>query len=186
MNPTAVARYSGLAILFHWGSAALIAALFVIGWQMVEMPLSPGKMEAYALHKSLGLLILVLAIVRIVRQRLRPSPPEPMGTPEWQRRAANATHVGLYLLMFALPLSGWAYNSSVGFPLSFFGLIDVPGLPSGGTDMREFWRTAHWLLGWGVVGLVSLHAGAALYHRVILRDSILQRMLPKVPTLRRR
>jgi cytochrome b561 len=186
MNQTAVTRYSGPAILFHWGSAAIIVALFVIGWQMVRMPLSPGKMEAYALHKSLGLLILMVAIARIVWQMLRPPPPEPMGTPAWQRRAAHATHAVLYLLMFALPLSGWAYNSSVGFPLSFFGLIDVPRLLSGGADMREFWRTAHWLLGWGVVGLVSLHVGAALFHRVIMRDSILQRMLPSVPSLRRR
>jgi cytochrome b561 len=185
MNKTTIARYSGLAILLHWGSAAIIVALFLIGWQMVRMPLSPGKMEAYALHKSLGFLILVVAVARVVWRMLRPPPPELMGTPEWQRRAANATHVVLYLLMFALPMSGWVYNSSVGFPLSFFGLIDVPPLFSGGPDTKELWRTAHWLLGWGVVGLVSLHVGAALYHQVIIRDSILQRMLPSIPALRR-
>ncbi len=166
-------------------TAALILALFVIGWRMVGMQLSPAKMEAYALHKSVGLLVLGAVIFRLLWRGLRPPPPLP-DAPRWQQHAAHATHALFYLLLFALPCSGWMYNSSAGFPLSFFGFASVPPLIGADQAGKDTWRAMHWMLGWILAGLLGIHIAAVLYHQFVQRDSVLQRMLPAFDFWKRR
>jgi cytochrome b561 len=172
-------RYSWTAITIHWVNAVLILALFIIGWRMVRMPLSPAKMEAYALHKSIGLLTLGVAALRLLWRGYR-TPPRLAIEARWQHFAAHATHALLYVLLFALPLSGWMYNSSVGFPLSFFGLTNVPPLTGADEAAKAVWRAMHWFLGCTLAGLIGMHVAAALYHQFVQCDSVLQRMLPAV------
>jgi cytochrome b561 len=185
MSAGSSGRYGATAIAIHWLTAALILTLFVIGWRMVGMQLSPAKMEAYALHKSIGLLVLGAAAFRLLWRGFR-TPPLLPDAARWQQHAARATHALFYILLFALPLSGWMYNSSVGFPLSFFGFATVPPLIGADQAAKDAWRAMHWLLGWILTGLIGIHVAAALYHQFVQRDSILQRMLPTFDFWKRR
>jgi cytochrome b561 len=185
MSSESSARYGGTAIAIHWVTAALILALFVIGWRMVGMQLSPAKMEAYALHKSMGLLVLGAVVFRLLWRGFRTPPPLP-DAPRWQQHAAHATHVLFYVLLFALPWSGWMYNSSAGFPLSFFGFANVPSLTGADQAAKDTWRAMHGLLGWMLAGLIGIHIVAVLYHQFVQRDSVLQKMLPAFDIWNRR
>ncbi|WP_439632093.1 cytochrome b [Shinella sp.] len=170
-------RFDAVAMIFHWGSALLLLLLFALGWRMVALALSPAKFELYALHKSLGLVALALACLRLLWRLFRGAPP-PVEGPVWQRRAATAAHGLLYGLLFAMPLSGWLFNSLVGFPLGFFGLVDVPALSVADPAMQDMARLAHRWAGYGLLALIAAHVGAALHHRFVLRDGTLERMLP--------
>jgi cytochrome b561 len=185
MSRQALARYSGIAILQHWLSVALIVTLFGLGWRMVSLPLSPLKFELYALHKSLGLLVLALSVVRLL-WRVGSPIPAPVDGPVWQRRAAAGAHWLLYALLFALPLSGWLFNSFVGFPLSFFGLVNLPPLAAPEPALKESARLAHAWLGYLLLALLAIHAAAALHHQFVKRDGTLSRMLPRLSRATRR
>ena len=176
-------RYSAVAILFHWVIAAAIVTAVLIGWNMTDLPLSPHKLELYALHKSIGLTVLGLAVLRLAWRLFRPPPPpEPMAP--WQSAAATWGHRLIYLLLFVLPLSGWLFNSIVGFPLSWFGLVTLPPLAPALPAWRGASEMLHYWIGWALIVVVTGHAAAALHHHFILRDRTLWRMLP-IPPLRR-
>jgi cytochrome b561 len=165
---------------FHWLIAALILAQGVIGLAMVGMGLAPAKLRVFALHKSIGLTILALALLRIAWRLTERRPADPPGTPRWQRRVARAMHVVLYLLILALPLSGWWFNSAANAPLAWFGLVDVPSLTGG---YAPVWKPRalflHQVLFWLLVALLVVHVGAALWHHFKQRDDVLRRMLWK-------
>ncbi|WP_101924921.1 MULTISPECIES: cytochrome b [Luteimonas] len=171
-------RWGGVSQLLHWLVVLLILSTGLIGLLMGDMRNSPTKIEVYALHKSLGLTILALAALRVL-WRLYAGAPRPVpGTPAWQARLASLTHVALYALLFALPLSGWTFNSAAGYPLQWFGLFNLPGLVARDQDLRATAGDVHELLFWTLVVLALVHAGAALYHHVFQRDATLSRMLP--------
>jgi cytochrome b561 len=179
MSRQARARYSSIAILQHWVSVALIVTLFGLGWRMISLPLSPAKFELYAFHKSLGFVVLTLSTVRLLWRVAGPVP-APVDGPLWQQRAAAAVHWTLYALLFALPLSGWLFNSFVGFPFSFLGLVDLPPLAAPEPALKENARLAHLWLGYLLLTLLAIHATAALHHQFVKRDGALSRMLPDV------
>src|SRR5690606_12804045 len=118
-------RWGAPAQLLHWTIVVLIVAMAWLGLTMVDMPNTPAKVERYALHKSLGLLVLALVAVRLL-WRVYAGAPEPLPAPRWQRWLAQGTHFGLYVLLLAMPLSGWIANAYSGFPLRWFGLFRVP------------------------------------------------------------
>jgi cytochrome b561 len=185
MSRQAVARYSSIAILQHWVSVALIVTLFGLGWRMISLPLSPAKFELYAFHKSLGFVVLALSTVRLLWRVAGPVP-APVDGPVWQRRAAAAVHWTLYALLFALPLSGWLFNSFVGFPFSFLGLVDLPPLAAPEPALKENARLAHLWLGYLLLVVLAIHAAAALHHQFVKRDGALSRMLPSLSQATRR
>jgi cytochrome b561 len=185
MSRQALARYSGIVILQHWVSAALIVTLFGLGWRMVSLPLSPSKFELYARHKSLGLVVLALSVVRLLWRVGSPIPALVDG-PVWQRRAAAGTHWLLYALLFALPLSGWLFNSFAGFPLSLYSLVNLPPLATPEPALKESARLAHVWLGYLLLALLAIHAAAALHHQFVKRDGTLSRMLPGLSQATRR
>ncbi|HZH43661.1 MAG TPA: cytochrome b [Lysobacter sp.] len=171
-------RWGPVSQLLHWLIVVLIVTMAVLGLTMVELPAGATKVRVYALHKSLGLTVLALATLRL-GWRLFAGAPRPLaGMPPLQRRAAQVTHAALYVLLFALPLSGWVINSSAGFPLQWFGLIDLPALTATDEALHEraeaFHENAFWLL----IVLAVAHAGAAFYHHLFLQDDTLRRMLP--------
>ena len=173
------ARWGGISQLLHWITVVLILAMAWIGLTMGDLPRGPDKIATYALHKSIGLTILALVIVRLA-WRLHAGAPAPVaGTPRWQERVASAAHVGLYVLLFAMPISGWVMNSASGFPLQWFGLFNLPSIAPSNHDLHELTEEIHEWLFWAMVALAVAHAAAAVYHHLFQRDATLSRMLPQ-------
>jgi cytochrome b561 len=176
LRSTAI-RWGAVTRLFHWGMLLGFIGIISVGVYMTDLPMSPQKLKVYALHKSIGLSLLGLAALRLL-WRLGDRRPAPAPMPAWQERAASATHVALYLLMFAIPLSGWLYNSAAGFPLQWFRLVNLPALTAADPGLKAFAHTAHVLGVLLLVAVAALHAAAALKHHFIDRDRTLTAMLP--------
>ena len=170
--------WGALVRAFHWLIAALIIAQGVIGLSMVQMGLTPAKVRVFALHKSIGLTILALVLLRIAWRLTEKRPADPPAMPRWQVRAARGVHLALYLLILAIPLSGWWFNSAANAPLVWFGWFDVPSLTRG---LDPVWKPRalllHQSLFWILVALLVLHVGAALWHHFRQRDNVLRRMI---------
>lgn len=175
-------RYGTVAMALHWVIAFAIVGMLIVGKYMHDLPNDdPNKFALYQLHKSFGITILVLTVARIGWRLTHPAPPLPPGMPAWQRWGAHLSHFGLYALMLAIPLTGWAVASSspLGIPTMLFGAVELPHLPVGTTeDTNEFFGEAHELLGNLMIGLLILHVAAALKHHFVDRDTVLRRMLP--------
>jgi cytochrome b561 len=146
---------------------------------MGDLPNGPDKIATYALHKSIGLSILALAVLRLGWRLYAGAPEEVAGTPRWQARIATVTHVALYALLLALPLTGWLLNSAAGFPLQWFGLFNLPSLAARDEALHAVAVQSHEVLFWALAVLVLMHAAAALYHHLFLGDATLARMLPR-------
>lgn len=162
----------------HWLIVLLIAVMAVIGLTMEDIAGSADKRTVYALHKSLGITILALVALRLLWRLYAGTPTPVPGTPAWQHRIAGLTHFAIYVLMFALPLSGWVLNSASGFPLQWFGLFNLPHIVERSHDLHELAEDVHELLFWALMLLVALHAAAAFYHHLFVGDDTLRRMLP--------
>ena len=173
-------RWGGISQLLHWTIAVLILTIGAVGLLMGELPRSPKWFWVYTAHKSLGLTVLVLVIVRIA-WRLYAGAPQPVpGTPRWQAKLASLTHAAIYLLILAMPLSGWLYDSASGLrPLRWFGLVEVPKISPPNEAIAGAMHETHELLFWELLALVAGHAAAALYHHFFQRDATLSRMLPR-------
>jgi cytochrome b561 len=164
--------------LLHWAVALAVLGLLAVGWWMVDLPSSPRKIDIYRLHKSVGLTVLALMALRIVLRladRRRPTPP---AMPAWQRRAAAASHGLMYLLLLAMPLSGWLYNSASNFPLKWFELFRVPALSGADPTLKAVSGAVHEYAAVALAVLVALHVAAALKHHFVDRDGVLRSMLP--------
>ena len=173
-------RWGGVSQLLHWTIAVLILSIGAIGLVMGELPRSPKWFWVYTLHKSLGLTVLALVLVRIAWRLYAGAPPPVEGTPRWQARLASLTHGAIYVLILAMPLSGWLYDSASGLrPFRWFGLAEVPKLSPPHEALADAMHETHELLFWVLIALVIGHAGAALYHHFVRRDATLARMLPR-------
>ncbi len=172
-------QWGTISKLLHWLIVVLILVMAIVGLVMGDLPKTPKYFWVYTAHKSTGITILALVIVRL-GWRLYAGAPKPVpGTPSWQDRVAVTTHVLLYAVIVAMPLSGWLYDSASGLrPFRWFGLFDMPKLVAPSERLSDLAHDAHEWLFWGIVALVGLHAGAALYHHLFLRDATLLRMLP--------
>lgn len=173
-------RWGATSQLLHWTIAVLILSIGAVGLVMGELPRSPKWFWVYTLHKSLGLTVLALVLVRIAWRLYAGAPPPVAGTPRWQARLASFTHGAIYVLILAMPLSGWLYDSASGLrPFRWFGLAEVPKLSPPHEALADAMHETHELLFWVLIALVIGHAGAALYHHFVRRDATLARMLPR-------
>ena len=149
---------------------------------MVELPRSSPKLviQSYTFHKSLGLTILALAVLRLGWRLFDRRPDEPPTVPHWQALAARFGHALLYVLLFTVPLSGWLFDSASSLrPLYWWGLVKMPSLTGGPQrDLKEGAEDAHELLFWVLVLVAAGYAAAALWHHFHDRDVVLRRMLP--------
>ena len=173
-------RWGAVSQLLHWGIVALIAWMAWLGLTMVDLPPTPAKINAYALHKSLGLTLLALVIVRVAWRLFAGAPRPVPGTPTWQERIASLTHIALYVLLFAIPLSGWVFNSASGYPLQWFKQFNLPAITGRSEELAATAIQVHEYGFWLLILLVLAHAGAAFYHHIFQGDDTLRRMLPSL------
>ena len=170
-------RYSHPAIFFHWVLAALIPFQIGVGWYMLSIEHTPGSAAYFALHVSLGLTAALLIALRLMwRLNNRPIP-LPATLPAWQVKVANLTHVLLYILLVLMPITGFLGVSVSGEPIAFFG-IPLPVWTSGNDTLKEQFFTAHSIIAWALVALVSLHVLGALKHLLVDKDGVFGRMWP--------
>lgn len=175
--------YNGVAKTLHWLVFALMSGAFAVGFYMADLPLSPTKLRIVSWHKWTGVTIFVLVLLRLSWRLFNPPPPLPGQMPGWERRAAEASHRLLYLLMLAMPLTGWLMSSAKGFQTVWFGLIPLPDLLAKNPPLGEALEEVHATLAVITLCFVGLHVLAALKHHFIDRDDVLARMTPGVRPL---
>jgi len=169
-------RYTTPAIVLHWLVALLIFVGFPLGVYMHELPLSPTKLQLYSYHKWIGITVLLLAGLRVAWRLTHRPPPLPDSVVRWQRQASAAVHGLLYVLILAIPLSGWLMSSAKGFPVVWFGVLPLPDLIGKDKALGDLLAGVHQALNFTLLGLVILHVAAALKHHFIERQPFLQRM----------
>ncbi|MFC4764107.1 cytochrome b [Dyella koreensis] len=170
-------QWGSVAKFFHWIMALLILGNGIFGLLM-DMAGNPmQKINWLALHKSIGLTVLALFLLRLL-WRFGDKRPREEPAPRWQQMAAHTTHAALYLLIVALPLSGWWFNSVAGKPLQFFKQFNLPALVEANPDHQGLSHEVHEYLFWFLVLVLVAHIGGALKHHLFDRDNTLLRMLP--------
>jgi len=169
--------YSRTAIGLHWLIALLIFCALPLGVYMHDLPFSPGRLKLYSYHKWLGVTVFLLALARVAWRIGHPAPP-PAGMPAWQRIASVATHHLLYVLILAVPVSGWLMSSAKGFQTVYLGIIPLPDLLTKDKAIGDMLTTVHQVLNFTMAALVLTHVAAALKHYVVDRDEVLGRMIP--------
>jgi cytochrome b561 len=167
--------FSLLARWLHWSMAALILAMLFVGVGMVST-VSRAHSVLLAIHRPLGIALLVLVVLRAGVRIVRGAPPLPDDMPAPQRFAAKASHVVLYALMAALPLVGWSMLSAGGFPVTLFGALHLPPIVSHDVRLYALLRELHTILAFTLFGVVLLHLAAALFHGLIRRDGVFASM----------
>ena len=176
---SAGAGYTGMAKLLHWLIVALLIVQFIIAWTMPHIGRNTPMTTLISLHFSFGTLILLVAIVRLAWRATHGEPAPEDGLPPWQLHSARAVHWLIYLLLFVVPVLGWINASWRGYPVSLFGLYELPKLIAQRAAGWRWTGDVHGLLAnYLMLALVGLHVAAALYHHFIRRDGVLQRMLP--------
>jgi cytochrome b561 len=184
------ARYTSVAVVLHWLLALGILGLLVIGLAMTQLLLTPMmQFRLYQLHKSVGVTVLLLVILRLLWRLLHRPPPMPDTLPRFEKRAAESTHILLYFLMLGLPLSGWALVSASVFniPTVLYGIIPWPNMPvlsnlSNKAPVEATLKALHAYGAWLLLAVLALHLGAVLRHQFILRDDVLRRMSLRLPS----
>jgi len=174
-----VNRYDGFAMGLHWLVALLIFTTFPLGVYMHDLPLSPAKLQYFSYHKWIGVTILLLVIVRVVWRFTHTPPPLPRSTPRWEVVVSHFTHLALYGLLLAIPLSGWLMSSAKGFQTVWFGVLPLPDLVGKDKALGALLTTVHQGLNLALFLLVGMHIAAVIKHKFIDHDRILARMLPK-------
>lgn len=169
-------RYDPLTQSIHWLSLIAIIIAFITGLVMEEMPRGPAKMQIVSLHASLGVLVVALTAIRLGWRAVHPAPM--VAGPPLLQYAGKAMHITLYVLTFAVPISGVLMMAAKGRSFEVFGLFTMPSLMGTDRAFGESLEGAHELLAYLMLVLVGLHATAAILHQAVLRDGTLSRMLP--------
>lgn len=172
-------HYAPLAKWLHWIIAILVLAVLPMGVVMHNAEPGPLQDRLYLLHRSTGIVILVLAILRLFVRVSRGAPAPYAGLTKFERIASTATHHLLYLLILAMPVIGWLSASAFGATTSFYGLFDLPDIVGKNETLFNILRRMHKAGGILMALLVLLHVGGALMHTFIKRDVVLWRMLPR-------
>lgn len=173
-----VPGYGRITVLLHWLVALLIIAAFALGVVMVEIEgITPSKLRYFSWHKWLGVTVLALAAVRLLWRLTQTAPPYAQPMPRWQALVSRLTHGALYVLMFAVPVSGYFYSLAAGVPVVYLGMLPLPVFIDADPVLKPVLKELHENLVWLLFALVVLHLLAVLKHQLIDRDGLLGRML---------
>ncbi len=172
------ARYGAVAQTFHWLIATLVVIQFILANMAGDLPIGVHKLALLARHKSFGMTVLMLAVLRLLWRLKNPPPELPSGMTVLERRLAQATHAAFYVLLFAMPLTGWLMSSAKNYSVSWFGLFTWPNLIGKNETAFELLRSTHDILSGVLLTIAVLHVLAALKHHFWHRDDVLLRMLP--------
>ena len=172
-----IPRYSWQAMLLHWLLAVIVIGMLCLGYILDDMERGPTKTFYVDLHRSFGVLALVLVLLRLWWRARRTPPPLPLTVPRWQRIAAAVTHGLLYLCILLQPLSGYLASAFSRDGVKFFGMA-LPQWAWDSKPVRSFFGEMHGLVATALVVLVVLHVLAAFKHLLLNRDQVFQRMLP--------
>jgi cytochrome b561 len=170
-------RFNVLQRLLHWLMAVCILAMFFIGVGMVST-IMPKYVPLLATHKTLGITILVLALIRLGVRARYGAPPLPADLPEPMKRAAELSHYALYALMIGMPLIGWAMLSAGAYPVVLYGDMRLPAILPQSDALHTLLWNAHFYLAFAFFALVLLHLAAALFHALVRRDGVFESMAP--------
>ncbi|HEY1258775.1 MAG TPA: cytochrome b [Stellaceae bacterium] len=178
--PATTAGYGRVARGFHWLIAALLVIVVAFGWAAAAAPLStPPRAPLLLLHRSIGLTILAAMVLRALWRWRHPPPPLPQAVGRAQRTLAGLTHFSLYLVLIAMPLAGYVNAAAADHPVSFFGIAAIPPLLPTDNRLSQIAIAIHLVGQYAVYAFVALHVTGALYHGVLRRDGVLDRMLPR-------
>ena len=162
--------------LLHWTMAAMILTMLGIG---VAMVVSLGDYHVLlAIHRPLGIAVLILAVVRLVNRHINPPPPFPATMSQLERRVATASELAMYGLMLALPLIGWGMLSAARYPIVLYGSVHLPFVLPHSAVLYAGLRKVHTILAYGFFAMFMAHVSAILFHTLIVRDGMLKRMAP--------
>jgi len=175
--------WGSITKIFHWGTAIFIITMLVFGITMTrfldgDLPL---KFTVYQLHKSFGFVILVFSAIRLLWRVFARETPRAAGGPPYQRRLAQAVHLLLYLLLFAMPITGLiaASASPLNVPTVIFGLFTLPRMVAPDAEIAAIFQAAHAWLAWTLIATLILHFVGAVWHHFVLSDDTLRRMMPR-------
>jgi cytochrome b561 len=169
--------YGGLSKFLHWTIVLLLLPQYFLAEAAQALPVGAERFQLITWHKSIGMLVLMLALVRLAWKFGNKGLPGAIGA-AWQRKAAAAAHGLLYLLILAQPISGWMVSSSGNYPVTLFGWFEFPAIVGENDGLHEFVEEVHELLFIALLVVAVIHIAAALYHHFVLKDRVLRRMLP--------
>ncbi len=172
-----ILEYSTGSKIIHWTLAIIIILMLALSFFLDDVP-KPNQPIAYMIHKSFGLLVLALMLVRLLWISMRGKPELPATVPNWQKVLARGVQYSLYLFLFLMPISGWIMSVAANHPPVFFGLFSVslPITPS--EDLAGIMAQTHEIIAWILIFLLVLHVAGALKHYFFNKDNVLQTMLP--------
>ena len=172
-------HYPATSKLLHWLVAACVLVTVPVAIVMDRVGQGPTQNSLYNLHKSLGVLILVLMVLRLINRLVAGALAPEAEIEPWQRAVSSIVHTSLYVLLLAMPIVGYIANSAYGASTPFFGLFELPSIVGKNEELATRLFTLHRWVGWLVILLALMHISAALYHHFIRRDAVLKRMLPR-------
>lgn len=177
--PVPTSSYRTPARMIHWLMALLLLMTIPAGFIMVQEGLArPLQDTLFIFHKNIGVVLLVLAVLRLGYRWRHPAPPLPATMPDWQKRAARASHMALYALIFAMPVLGYVRVRAGGFPVEGLDALGLPGLIPRSDSLAETAKTLHFYGAVTITTLIAIHVGAAIQHGLLRRDGIFTRMWP--------
>ena len=171
-------RYGLIAQLLHWAVVVGIVLQYVWAWRIDNTDSIRAQFSLVTTHKSIGMTILALVLLRMAWRAFNKPPPYPVSMKTWEINAANFTHALLYLLILLMPLTGWMYTSAAGYGAEFWGLVDIPDFVATGERLENFMHIAHETIAWLIPIVVAVHVFAALRHHFTLKDDVLKRIIP--------
>lgn len=171
-------HYGLVSQLFHWLVVILISMQYVWAWRIDHAEGFRMRLELVTQHKTIGMMVLTLAVLRLIWRLFNRPPPLPVGMKRWERLAATAGHWALYGLILAMPLTGWLYSSAAGLGDYWWGPFNFPSLVESGERLEELFGAIHGWLAITLAVVVGIHMLAALRHQFVLKDDLIKRMLP--------
>ena len=178
MSSSSTLPYNHISIFLHWLIALGILCMIPLGAYMHGLPLSPSKFQLYLVHKSLGITILMLVLVRLLWRLTHTPPALPLSMTALEQKLAHAMQHALYLFMITSPITGWLMSSAFGKPVILFDAIPLPDLVAPSEALGDTFKLLHMISNISLSTLISLHVLAALKHHFKDKDEVLVRMLP--------